>query len=62
MSDTTTKPKAQEAPEVDHLRGCPAPPDRVESYSVVNPAGDTLLITRCLECAGHTIRTQERIT
>lgn len=59
MSDTITKAKAQEAPQVEHLRGCPAPPDRVESYTAKNPAGEPLRITRCLECAGHTI-TPER--
>lgn len=56
MPDAATKVRAV---EVDHLRGCPAPADRVESYTVKSPAGATLQVTRCLECAGHTIRPYE---
>lgn len=57
VAETKTAPVA---PEVEHLRGCPAPEGRIESYEVKNPAGELLTVTRCLECAGHTIRPIER--
>lgn len=44
---------ADAAPRVDHLLGCPAPADRIESYTTKNPAGEPLLITRCIECGGQ---------
>lgn len=37
--------------ERDHERDCPA--TRVESYSERKPNGNTVLITRCLDCGGH---------
>lgn len=43
---------------VDHLRGCPSRQDRVESYPAKSPTGEALTVTRCLDCAGHTIQPQ----
>lgn len=63
MPDTKSHMEPEvKSPEVDHLRGCPASPDRIESYPVISPTGEHLTVTRCLECAGHTIRPAERTT
>ena len=56
MPDIATKPRPV---VVEHLRGCPAPVDRIEQYETKDPAGLLLSVTRCVECGGHTIRPSE---
>jgi hypothetical protein len=44
-----------ELPPSEHFHGCPAPPDRVESYPLERPDGTTVQVTRCVQCGGQSI-------
>ena len=60
------KPKGEgpEMAERDHLDGCPATPDRIETIRGTRPATATraaakVTVVRCIDCGGQTATTEE---
>lgn len=56
MADTAIK--AETAPKVEHLRGCPAPPERIEAYPVTLRSGAVATMARCVQCGGQTLQNE----
>ncbi len=40
-------------PTLTHRDGCPAEPNRIESYPVTAPGGGEVTVCRCMTCGAH---------
>lgn len=55
MTTTAKTPRTKSArpsPDLLHADGCPG--ERIEVFTTTDPAGDTVKVTRCLDCAAAT--------
>lgn len=51
-----TAVKTRKLPALRHAEGCPEDPDRVEVYKEQRPDGETMTITRCVDCAASDVK------
>ena len=50
---TATKPAS---PSLPHVDDCTKAAGRVESYDVLDPAGDQVRVTRCVDCGAQEVK------
>ena len=50
---TATKPAS---PSLPHVDDCTKVAGRVESYDVLDPAGDQVRVTRCVDCGAQEVK------
>jgi hypothetical protein len=43
-------------PDREHRHGCPAEPERTETYPAARGDGSEVEVTRCIDCGGQSVR------